>query len=194
MPILLTFFSLLLLLSSCTAPLAVAQQDKQEYTSSLQELRYEVADLKHALHHAQVEIQLLDEQCKEQEKLARLTKSSSHIDQRLLQLENSQKKLSEELKSLSLKVTQVVTEYASKVISLEKALFDQQQVLGQIRDLRSSLLATDSESNGTIYKVKPGDSLEKIAKMHKVTVKALRDTNRLLQDKIFVGQELKIPD
>jgi LysM repeat protein len=45
------------------------------------------------------------------------------------------------------------------------------------------------------YKVKAGDSLEKIAKKHSTTVSKLRDINHLSdgKDLIVVGQSLKIP-
>ena len=43
------------------------------------------------------------------------------------------------------------------------------------------------------YTVKSGDSLGKIAKANKTTVKALRDANHLKTDQIKVGQKLKLP-
>ena len=45
----------------------------------------------------------------------------------------------------------------------------------------------------TLYKVKPGDSLEKIARTHKISVEKIKKLNGLDQDLIVVGQELKIP-
>lgn len=43
------------------------------------------------------------------------------------------------------------------------------------------------------YKVKKGDSLEKIARANKTTVKALQSANGLKGTKIIIGQTLKIP-
>jgi LysM repeat protein len=43
------------------------------------------------------------------------------------------------------------------------------------------------------YEVKPGDSLEKIAKKQGVKVAALKEANKLTSDKIRVGQKLVIP-
>lgn len=53
----------------------------------------------------------------------------------------------------------------------------------------------DSATTGatTAYTVKGGDTLAKIAKKHGTTVKALRSANNLSNDKINVGQKLKIP-
>lgn len=47
--------------------------------------------------------------------------------------------------------------------------------------------------NAGEYTVKSGDSLGKIAKANKTTVKALRDANHLKTDQIKVGQKLKLP-
>lgn len=45
-----------------------------------------------------------------------------------------------------------------------------------------------------IYKVKAGDSLEKIAKQNGVTVRAIKELNGLTKDQIHVGQTLKLAD
>ncbi len=45
----------------------------------------------------------------------------------------------------------------------------------------------------TVYHVKGGDSLGKIAKRHGTTVKAIRALNSLSNDNIRVGQKLKLP-
>lgn len=48
------------------------------------------------------------------------------------------------------------------------------------------------KDNAGEYTVKSGDSLGKIAKANKTTVKALRDLNHLKTDQIKVGQKLKL--
>ncbi|MDB6020273.1 MAG: peptidoglycan-binding protein [Pedosphaera sp.] len=48
-------------------------------------------------------------------------------------------------------------------------------------------------SDSTIYVVKAGDSLTKIATAHGLKVKALKAANELKSDKIKAGQKLKIP-
>jgi LysM repeat protein len=45
----------------------------------------------------------------------------------------------------------------------------------------------------TLYEVKSGDSLSKIAKDHGTTVKAIQSANNLSTTRILVGQKLKIP-
>jgi LysM repeat protein len=46
----------------------------------------------------------------------------------------------------------------------------------------------------TIYVVKSGDNLTRIAKAHGITVKAIKAANQLSNDRIVVGAKLKIPE
>lgn len=48
------------------------------------------------------------------------------------------------------------------------------------------------ESYG-LYRVAAGDNLEKIARKHKTTTRALKELNQLETDIIFSGQKLKVP-
>jgi len=45
----------------------------------------------------------------------------------------------------------------------------------------------------TLYEVKSGDSLSRIATMHGTTIKAIQSANNLTTTRITVGQKLKIP-
>lgn len=54
-------------------------------------------------------------------------------------------------------------------------------------------MATDAGSGETLYTVKSGDTLSKIAKRNGVTIKALESANGLSTTKIKVGQKIKIP-
>lgn len=53
-----------------------------------------------------------------------------------------------------------------------------------------SLSLTANASDNSTYEVKKGDSLTKIAKVHKVTVNDLRKWNKLTKDHIYVKQKL----
>jgi LysM repeat protein len=53
--------------------------------------------------------------------------------------------------------------------------------------------SSDMSGTETIYTVKSGDTLTKVARAHDVTVKALESENSLSTTKIKVGQKLKIP-
>lgn len=51
----------------------------------------------------------------------------------------------------------------------------------------------DTTPKTTVYKVRKGDSLDKIARRYGVTVAKLKKANGLKNDKIKIGQSLKIP-
>ncbi len=51
-----------------------------------------------------------------------------------------------------------------------------------------------SHGKTTLYVIKSGDTLTRIAKTHGTTVKALRTANSLENDRIVVGAKLKIPE
>jgi peptidoglycan endopeptidase LytE len=66
----------------------------------------------------------------------------------------------------------------------------------EVAKLRSTLTQISktysSPESAPTYKVKSGDSLEKIARKHRVSVEALKRDNHLSSDKIVAGQELII--
>lgn len=53
--------------------------------------------------------------------------------------------------------------------------------------------AAASSADVTVYTVKPGDMLEKIARANGTTVKAIKSLNNLRTDQIRVNQKLKLP-
>jgi len=53
--------------------------------------------------------------------------------------------------------------------------------------------APDARPSGTVYVVKSGDTLSRIARTYGTTVKALEAANGLTDDRILVGAKLKIP-
>lgn len=54
-------------------------------------------------------------------------------------------------------------------------------------------LQTRKTTGETIYVVKSGDTLTRIAKTHGTTIKALKSANNLASDKILAGEKLKVP-
>jgi LysM repeat protein len=53
--------------------------------------------------------------------------------------------------------------------------------------------AVAGSGEGKVYTVKPGDTLTKIARTHKVTTSSLRSANNMKTSRVNVGQKLKIP-
>lgn len=53
--------------------------------------------------------------------------------------------------------------------------------------------AIASQKAAIVYVVRPGDNLSHIAKQHGTTIQAIKAANDLANDRIFVGDKLKIP-
>jgi LysM repeat protein len=102
----------------------------------------------------------------------------------------------------------LLTQYTQRLSVLEKNLEIQNQNLDNMQiAIQSTMEAlsikdssytmdkgiTTSTSGSKTYRVKPGDSLEKIAKASQTTISAIKELNGLSSDRIIVGQKLKLP-
>jgi LysM repeat protein len=191
----------MLFLASCQSHMAVLQQDKHDSSVAFHEVQTELADLKHNLNNTQVEIQILEERLQSQEILLQRTKStpSSSLEKRLFAIEQIQEKIQADLKQISSHANQTTTclqQYNTKISAIEQNIERQNKKIYDLADLKSSLktLKTSlAKETTTTYVVKSGDSLEKIARNHKISTESLKKANQLSQDKILVGQELIIP-
>lgn len=102
------------------------------------------------------------------------------LELRIAGLEQASQHLTAEMKQLSKEV--------------ENALTAQNRNLANLQNAVSTLVDTLQGKSDSSYKVKNGDSLEKIAKAHQTNVQTLKDLNGISSDKIRVGQTLKVPN
>jgi LysM repeat protein len=210
---------LLLLLSPLLLALPLSARPLSGYYTNpeMDELRIELDDLKHALNTTQVELRLLDERLGKQDKaltsvkgqnqgkeassLSLLTAQVSTLEKKVSTLERTLEKAANDLRTLSTSVNQTL----SKLQNLETDLSTHDKRLEEVSKLKGTLTSiskaigqrTTSEPSSTptkSYRVKAGDSLEKIARLHHVSVDTIRKINNLSNDKIVVGQELRLPD
>ena len=82
------------------------------------------------------------------------------------------------------------------IIKANPAVDSNRMQIGQVLIIPAPAAKPPAPSlpEGTVeYEVKPGDSLYAIAKVHKTTVKAIREVNDLTTSKIRPGQKLTIP-
>lgn len=100
----------------------------------------------------------------------------------------------------------ILSQYKQKLADLEKIITAQSQHMKsletglqslieviQAKDAIDKAMSRGSINSSKTYKVQPGDSLEKIARNHKVSIQSLRELNNISQDRIIVGQTIKIP-
>lgn len=178
----------------------------------LQEMRLELQELAQKNHAYKVDIDLLHEKIenlhaalsnlKEEAKNQEGSDSAiakemgSQVEKRVAAVEKIQKNFSADLKLLKELLnssTMELGECSRKVQNIEKELSN------DIRSLKSTLqtivTCLEGEKNpGKVYLIQGGDTLEKIAQKHGVSVKALKSLNNLTsENKIIAGQKLQIP-
>ena len=193
-----------LLLCGCAAQLNSRQTSSYRSDVSIDELRLELADVQHALKATQVELSLLDERVKkEANTLTSTTKQTAHstiaqLEARVAHLEKLLEKATADLRNLSTHTTQALSQLHNlehQVSSHEKRLDEVVKLKGTLTSISNAIgQGPTSLSSTTSYRVKAGDSLEKIARKYKVGVGELKAINNLNNDRIVVGQELKVPD
>lgn len=156
--------------------------------------------LQHTIENQEAEIRTLDEKLSTQDavldalrqKIMDLDHTNREfvkgnaiaLEKKVLQLDSTINQIQEEIRSLRAHHKQKTEELESQVASLRKGI---EKVLAAIEGESSP-----REAEGTYYEVKAGDSLDKIAKKYKISLKQLKEWNNLKGDKIFKGQKLRI--
>lgn len=207
-----------------SSPFTAAHNESSQVGLAIEEMRVELADIQHALSAAKTEVHLLEEKVKAQDGLiaslkgqpsSKYSSSSKQaespqqlgaLERKIGQIEKAQEKIFSDLKQLSLYAAQTSTtfgQYKDRVGELEKEIQTQGHRLDEVSKLKSTLASLSQVMNqkGTFpsvackkYKVKSGDSLEKIARSQGISVSQLKEHNRLNSDRLSVGQELDIPN
>jgi LysM repeat protein len=209
-------FIFLFIVLSCALPLDARPQSGYYTNPEFDELRIELDDIKHALKSVQVDLGLLDERLKKQDSplnqikgqaqvkeansQALLTAQVIALEKKVSGLEKTLEKAATDLRALSTASTQIL----NKIQEVEQNLLSHEKRLDEVVKLKSTLTSIskaihqnpskETPSGAKTYRVKAGDSLEKIARAHHISVETIRKLNNLTSDKIVIGQELRFPD
>lgn len=198
---------------SCTPLKSSPKEEKHQMELTLHEMRTGIDDIKHDYNCYQTELQILDSKIKNQEntivklkqeqlesqtkKIELLSKKNTKLQKQIHDLEALVKNSVENIKQLSAHANETslaFSQYKEKIDELERKILFQNKKFDEIVKLRSVIQSLASSVQSFInYKVKRGDSLEKIAKDHHTSVEYLKKINYLENDLIVIGQELKIP-
>lgn len=218
-------------------PPSQRQMGGGDISTTLRQLRTDIADLKHEMRNHEDEIRIFDRRIQSQEgfyedlkqqlldetqtqrdltKAATINlegKSEIHT-QSINNLEAAVKGLTSDLRQMKTQSNDSVSvlgQHRQKISELEELVHTQGQLIQNLelalksvvevweaketaRELATQPFDTASSVNSDkTYKVQPGDSLEKIARTHKVSIQSLRAANQLTGDRILIGQTLKIP-
>jgi LysM repeat protein len=210
----LAFFALA---SSCTPIKSSSKDEKHQMELTLHEVQTNVDDLRHDLNCFKTDLQIIDGKIKNQEtqidsvKEKQSIQTLAQIDALFEKIKEAEMKIAklekgqvagfkdiENLSSLTKESSLSLSQCKEKLTELEGNIIAQSKRTDEVKKLKETLdgIATSLKVNGEgfiSYRVKPGDSLEKIAKLNKTSVEQLKKLNGLDQDLIVVGQELKVP-
>jgi len=172
------------------------------------ELHESVDDLQHELENHEAEIRVLEERLINQEVIMEAFReqlleenlankelvqgNAATIENRMVGLETMLKEVVTDLRKLQTHANdsaKVLEQYKKKIQGLNK---NNETLQAAIHSMMEALQLNTSQITKT-YCVQAGDSLEKIARRNKTSVKALKKENSLKNDKIIVGQTLKLP-
>ncbi len=209
----------LLFLASCSPLRSSPEDEKHQLELTLHEVQTNLDDLRHDINCFQTEIQILDGRIKYYEnalatlKQQDLEKQQAKIDLLVQQIHQLEKKWTaleknqagdgkelQELLSHANETTSALSQFKDRIQELEQDILSQNRRFDDVAKLKGNIetltkgLRTSNGESYKIYKVRPGDSLEKIARAHKTAVERIKKLNNLEQDLIVVGQELKIPN
>ncbi len=201
---------------SCSPLASTADEKQHQEELTLHEIQTNLDDLRHDLNRFQTELSISDDKMRYQEKCL-----SSLKEQELKELKNLYHQLLDRLDKETHALRAVESEqyttnhtlnalaehakdtnsalvqYKKRCKELEKQIAKQQSAFQEVAKIRSYLeeMIEESRKNDphTVYRVKAGDSLEKIARTFHVSVESIKEVNGLSKDVIIVGQELKIP-
>jgi LysM repeat protein len=160
-----------------------------------EEMRTEIADLKHALHGTEVELKLLEERLESRD--AEPAKNDvAALQRKIALLEKTVDKMSGELRSLMTYANQTsasLSQYREQIQAIDHKLDEVAKLRSTLTQISKNYTTAETAPSTKSYRVKSGDSLEKIARKFHVSVESLKQDNQLSSDKIVVGQELTIP-
>jgi LysM repeat protein len=180
------------LMWGCTSTLTALRGNNDHL---YEEMKTEIADLKHALHGTEVEVKLLEERLERKETETGKGEVAT-LQRKIALLEKTIDKMSGDLKSLMTYANQTtasLTEYRDQIQHIDKKLEEVNKLRSTLSQISKTYSSPETPQAFSAYQVKAGDSLEKIARKFHVLVESLKRENNLSSDKIVIGQELMIP-
>lgn len=201
------------LFSGCTPLKSSPKEEKHQMELTLHELQTGIDDLAHDYSCYQTELQILDSKInkqdeniskiKEQElpvqedRIKEISQEIIFLRKQIADIKKTIQNSTEDIHRLSCYANETslaFSQYKSRMDELEKAVTLQNQKFAEIVKLKSTIQSLAHLLNSfSVYRVKKGDSLEKIAKDFETNIEEIKRINHLNNDLIVIGQELKIP-
>ncbi len=169
----------------------------------IDDLRFQLASAEHMIKGQAVSIELMEEKLrrafsKQDPKTQELATELALLQKRLSSLESFQQKAMQDIQRLATHSNQTADKISGQQLQLarmEDLIVQHSKRLEDIQQLKVTLKSISQAiaKPQHTYTVKPGDTLDKIAKEHSTTVDALKKSNRIEGDRIRVGEQLQLP-
>jgi len=196
--------------------------EEDTYTA-LREMRDTLEDVRHEVNNHETEIRMYEEKLRTQEIILDafrqefseayhtqkdlLKGTSINLEAKIAGIESTCKGLAADLRQLKSHANDsasVLAQYKQKFTEIDKLVEAQNQNIDNLQAALKAMMeamqvkagqdtASNSPNQGKTYRIKPGDSLEKIARHNQTSVQVLKELNNLSEDKIIVGQKLQLP-
>lgn len=201
--------------ASCSPLKSSPREEKHQLELTLRGLQTNLDDQRHDLNCFQTELQILDGRIKyyenalatlkqhelesQQAKLEQVQQQFQALEAKLTNFADLQASELKDLRQLldhANETTAALTQFKEWMHELEGELHQQNKRFDEVAKLKAQFDTIAKQfplAEVKIHKVRPGDSLEKIARLYKTSVESIKKENNLDQDLIVVGQQLRIP-
>lgn len=171
-----------------------------------------VDDLQNDVDNHTTEIRIIDEKLKNQllilesirdqlqdttQSQKDLVKNSSvGLENRILALESTLKSINADLRQMQTHANETANalkQYKQKIAEQGSSIETLQAALKTLMEAMQVSASSTTTPTSKSYTVQSGDTLEKIAKRNKTSVREITNLNGLQNEKIFIGQTLKLP-
>lgn len=204
-----------LLAVSCSPLKSSPNEEKHQLELTLQRMQTNLDDVRHDLNCFQTEMQILDSRIKyyenalaglkqqdlehQQSKLEELSHQMAALEKKISAMESTHTTGVQDIQQLTSHANETaaaLTQFKNRITELEQEIQNQNRRFEEIAKLKGHFEGLtkhfSSSAEKKTYKVRPGDTLDKIARFHQTSIEKLKKINNLDQDLIVVGQELII--
>ena len=181
---------------------------------ALREMRSQIEDFKYQLNKYEVELQIVEGKADShgsslnqvRQDISKLNQNDRNFvestftlyDKKIEKLEALDENLKKDLIHLKEHTNEVLAslaQFKQKVDSNETQISDQKRYIEHLKTSLEALMKyveSPKDGEGVYYIVRPGDSLEKIAKENESSVDTIKDLNHITSDLIIVGQKIRL--
>lgn len=199
------------LLVSCSNLVVSQRSDKQQMEFSVQKLKNEIEDLKQEMKAYQIEVGILEGKIMNHDEDlgylqaqdlpgkngGRSLDSQTLMEKKVLEIERTLELLVRRFDRIEIESKEIAKSvgiYKQRFQDYEKFLQSQNDSIQELGRLKRNLKEIREDAlETTTYRVRAGDSIDKIARQFGTTPEQLKKMNQLHNDLILVGQEIRVP-